>query len=120
MTKALEKAHQVKTVMKLYEYDHAFISKEGVEYFTKPFGFVGTTYIAKANLQDFKGLSLFDKDGNPISEMEGQDASIVATEIAKQVGVKFQPMHGRGSQLRVACSAILEHLTKKAPSPENA
>jgi hypothetical protein len=96
----------------LVDCDHGFLSKEGVEKITSPFGFVGSTYLAKANPQDFKGLSLYDKDGNPIPEMEGQDASNVALQIASHLGVEVQGMYGRGSQLREACARIHEHLAK--------
>ena len=106
----MEKARQAKLIRELYECDHGFLSKEGVEHFTKPFGFNGTTYPAKSNPQDFKGLSLYDKDGNPVKELEGQDASKVAQEIAKHLGVAFTPMYGRGSQLRECCARILEYL----------
>lgn len=118
MTKieALEKARKVreqkKVVETLYELDHAFLSKEGVEKLTKPFGFTGTTYVAKANPQDFKGLSLYDKDGNSIPEMEGQDAAVVAEQICNHLGIEYQAMHGRGSQLRVCAARILEHVSK--------
>lgn len=104
---------KAKLIRELYELDHAFISKEGVEHYTKPFGFTGSTYLAKSNPQDFKGLSLFDKEGNPIEEMEGQDASVVAKEIAQHIKVKFTPMYGRGSTLRECCARILESLNEK-------
>ena len=110
MTQALVKAHQVKAVRKLYELDHAFIGEEEVIKLTKPFGFVGHTYLAKANPQDFKGLMLWDKNGNPIDEMRGQDASLVAKQIANHLGVEYREMHGRGSQLAECCSRVLEHL----------
>ena len=111
----MKKQRQAKLVRELNELDHCFLSKKGVERFTKPFGFTGSTYLAKANPQDFKGLSLYDKDDNPIKEAIGQDASIVAIEIAEHLGVEYDQMYsfGRGSQLRSACSAILEHLNKK-------
>jgi hypothetical protein len=106
----MEQANKGKLIRELYECDHCFLSKEGVEHYTKPFGFVGSTYIAKSNPQDFKGLSLYDKDGNPLDELEGQDASVIAIEIADHLGVKYQPMYGRGSALRECCARILEHL----------
>jgi hypothetical protein len=120
MTKALEQAHKVKLIRDLYQHDHAFLSKQGVEHFTKPFGFIGTTYMAKANPQDFKGLSLYDEAGNPVPEWEGQNADVVAREICQHLKVKYNPMFGRGSGLRECCARLLEYLTKKAPSPENA
>lgn len=113
-----EKAQRMraaKVIRQLYEADHSFISKEGVRHYTEPFGFMGSTYLAKANPQDFKGLSLFDKDGNPISEMEGQAAHILAEEIADKLKLTYPDMLGMGSRLRVACKAILEHLNTKTP-----
>lgn len=107
------KAKQAKVIRELYECDHGFLSKEGVEHFTQPFGFSGHTYLAKANPHDFKGLTLFDKDGNSIPELEGQDAAKVALEIARHLGVEVPDMYGRGSQLAVACARILEHLNGK-------
>lgn len=110
-----------KVIRELYQADHAFISKKGVEYYTKPFGFIGSSYLAKADPPGtVKGLTLQDKDGNSISELEGQDADIIAQEICEHLGVKYEPMWGRGSRLRVCCSAILEHLNQKAPAPGNA
>ena len=109
----MKKQRQAKLVRELYELDHCFLSKKGVERFTKSFGFTGSTYLAKANPQDFKGLSLHDKDDNPIKEAIGQDASVVAIEIAGHLGVEVPTMLGRGSQLRATCSTILEHLNKK-------
>lgn len=94
--------------MELYEYDHCFISKEGVMKFTKPFGFVGHTYIATANPQDFKGLTL----ENGMKRAEGQDAHKLALQIAQHLGVDVPDMFGMGSQLRIACVKILEHLKK--------
>lgn len=114
----MEKARQVKLIRELYELDHAFMNKAGVEIYTKPFGFIGSTYLAKSNPQDFKGLSLYEKDGTPVSEMVGQDASKVASEIANHLGVKYTPMYGRGSALRECCSRILEHLNEKEPAPQ--
>jgi len=114
MTKALEKAHQVKAIMELYEYDHAFLTPQAVEHFTKPFGFKGSTYIAKANPQDFKGLTL----ENGMKKAEGQDAHKLALQIANHLGVEVPDMYGIGSQLRIACTKILEFLKKKATPPE--
>lgn len=106
----MERARQAKLIRDLYECDHGFLSKDGVEHFTKPFGFMGSTYLAKSNPQDFKGLTLQDKDGNFLDELEGQDAAKVALEIASHLGVNVPDMFGRGSQLRIACAKILEHL----------
>lgn len=95
--------------MELYEYDHAFLSPEAVVRFTKPFGFVGSTYKAKANPQAFKGLTL----ANGATEAEGQDAHRVALQIAQHLGVDVPDMNGIGSQLRIACTKILERLRTK-------
>ena len=108
-----KQAIQAKMIRVLYELDHAFIPKEQVFKLTDAFGFKGTTYLAKANPEDFKGLSLYDAKGNPVSEMEGQAAHKVALQIAKHLGVEVPDMYGIGSQLRVACAKILEHLNAK-------
>ena len=112
LAKARNVKEQKKAVEMLYQLDHAFIGKEGVEQLTKPFGFIGTTYLAKANPEDFKGLSLHDAEGNAVSEMDGQDASKTAMEICQHLGIEFQEMYGRGSQLRVCAARILEHISK--------
>lgn len=112
LTKARSVKEQKKVVEALYQLDHAFIGKEGVEKLTRPFGFTGTTYLAKANPQDFKGLSLHDAAGNPVSEMEGQDASRTAMEICQHLGITFPEQFGRGSQLRVCAARIMEHISK--------
>ena len=103
---------KLEAIKELATYDHCFLGKEGVEELTKPFGFKGSTYLAKANPQDFKGLSLHDEKGNPVDEMEGQDSASVACQITYHLGVKYQEMFGRGSRLRSACEAVEKHLTK--------
>ena len=80
--------------------DHAFLGKETVRRITEPFGFMGHTYLAKANPQDFKGLTLWDKDGNPLKEAWGQDAHKVAMEICHHLEIKYEDYFGIGSQLR--------------------
>lgn len=93
------KARQAKVIRQLYELDHAFIPQDMVLKITRHFGFDGHCYIAKANPNDFKGLSLFDIDGKPISEMRGQAAHNVALQIAQILGVDVPDMFGIGSQL---------------------
>ncbi len=110
----LVKAHQVKAVMDLYGYDHAFLTPEGAEHFTKPFGFTAHLYIEKAEPTHPKGLNL--PDG--MKEAKGVAADHLALQIAHHLNVSVPDMFGRGSQLRIACTKILEHLTKKDPSPE--
>jgi hypothetical protein len=103
---------QTKAIKALDECDHLFLPKEEVLLFTKPFGFEGTTYTAKANPSEFKGLSLWDKDGNPVDSMEGQDATVIAEEIALKLNLGYSPMEGRGSRLHERCRKILEYLEK--------
>jgi len=43
---------------------------------------------------------------------EGQDADVVAQEIADHLKVSYCPMFGRGSALRECCRAVREYLTK--------
>lgn len=88
------------------DYDHGFISPEGVRRFTEPFGFTGATYMAEASPHEVKGLTL----ANGAAEAEGQDAAVVAQQIARHLNVPFVPSFGRGSALRNACNAIIDHL----------
>ena len=112
LSKARTVREQKESVQMLYDLDHAFVSKEGVEKLTKPFGFVGTTRVFRADPPGtFKGLTLWDKDGNEIPEMEGQDSAIVAVQICEHLGIEYQPMYGRGSQLRVCAARIMEHIS---------
>lgn len=104
MTKALEKAHQVKAIMELYEHDSELLNPKAVQHFTKPFGIKGFTYKAKGKTND----------------LDSQDAHKVALKIAGHLGIKVPHMDSVGSQLRVACTMILKSLRQKAPSPENA
>ncbi len=93
----------------LEECDHLFLSKEGVLEITKPFGFSGRTYTAKANPEEFKGLTL--PDG--LTSMEGQDAHKVAMQICDHLKLKYPEMYGMGSQLRACCHAIWQFLKRE-------
>lgn len=104
-----EKAKQAKVIRELYGYDHAFLSPEGAAHFTEPFGFKARTRVERANPNDFKGLTL--NDG--MTEAEGVEASDLALQIALRLDVDVPDMFGRGSQLRIACARILEHLGSK-------
>lgn len=103
---AKDRDMQIAAVEALAEYDHCFISKEGVAHFTSPFGFSGTTYKAKANPEAPKGLTMSDG----ADEAEGQDAAELAGEICRHLGVAYPPMMGRGGKLASRCSALLAHL----------
>jgi hypothetical protein len=100
-----DKTVLLELVDELAGYDHCFISREGVLHFTKPFGFEGTTYVAR-NSDDPKGLTL----AAGLDELEGQDAAEVAREICRHLKVDFPPMYGRGSQLRICCELLRRHL----------
>ena len=105
---------QREVVDALRDCDHAFLTPEAVKKFTNAFGFDGSTYLAKANPQDFKGLTL----KNGVKEARGQDADEVACQIADRLFHNctepqvYNQIFGRGSRLRAACDAIEEHLKK--------
>lgn len=97
-------AKQLEAVETLREYDHAFISPEGVTEICRPFGFMGTTYEATdTSDKDPKGLSL---PGGPGSKARGVDAQDLAIEICERFGVSYDSKFGRGSQLRACCDAL--------------
>lgn len=98
---------QIERVKELSEYDHCFLSPEGVNHFTEPFGFKGVVYEATdTSKTDPKGLKL----DNGLPAALGQDADYVAVEIAKHLGLTPPPLFGRGARLREACRVILDHL----------
>lgn len=102
---------KLEAIKKLIGYDHLFLTAEGVKTFTKPFGFNGSIYEATDTRSQFKGLNFGDnyKEGD---KRKGQDADVIACEIADKLGVKYRDMFGRGSALRECCRAVEEHLTK--------
>lgn len=102
---------QLKSIEELVKHDHSFLKPEFVKALTQPFGFEGSVYLAKANPQDFKGLSLFSDEGNPILEAMGQNADFTACEIARHLNLEYTPMYGRGSRLRECCRVVYESLS---------
>ena len=101
---------KLEAIRQLRECDHCFLSPEGVRELGKPFG-VFETITAKDNRSDFKGLNLGEgnKEGDTA---EGLPAHSLAIMICKKLGVNFPYQHGIGSQLRVCCKAVTEHLKK--------
>jgi hypothetical protein len=99
-----ETSHQtlVRLIGELREYDHAFLTVEGALYFSKPFGFTARTYIAKANPDDPKGLTLYDG----VKQAEGISAHELAKQICNHVGVDCAQKIGRGFQLQTCCDAL--------------
>ena len=104
--------------------DHGFFSAEGVKKIGDAFGVKLSTYLAKADPQDFKGLSLYDKKGKPVDKMVGQNAEIVAMELCNKIGLSYQEFYGKGSQLQHCCQVLDRWLAgeikEKAPTPVNA
>ena len=98
----LPKAELRKYVDELREYDHAFLTKEGAEYFSTPFGFKARTAIVRANPNDMKGLTLH----NGAEQARGVDAVDLAIQICAHLGVMYDDKFGRGSQLRACCDAL--------------
>lgn len=95
-------------VEKLIKLDHAFLFPEGVKELGEPFG-VYKVIKVKDNRSEFKGLNL-GPDHKEGDEVEGLDAMELAKLICKKEGVSYIHQHGRGSQLRVCCEALLKHL----------
>lgn len=102
---------KLEAVKELAEYDHCFLSPEGIKELGKPFG-VYQTVTATDNRSEFKGLNLGDnsKEGDTA---EGLPAHSLAILICKKEGVEYPYMHGIGSQLRVCCDILIKHLNKQ-------
>jgi hypothetical protein len=92
--------------------DHGFLGEETVKEIATAFGVKIPTYLAKANPDDFKGLTLWDEKGNPVSEARGQDAA-VAMEVCDRLKISYMSFFGRGSQLAHCCDQIEFYLTNK-------
>ncbi len=101
---------KIDAVNELVQYDHVFLTPEGVRQLGEPFG-VYHTYMETDTRSRFKGLNLGDKykEGD---QAEGCAAHILAMKICQKEGVRYEPKFGIGSQLRECCRALLEHLQK--------
>jgi hypothetical protein len=88
------------------DYDHAFISAEGVRHFLAPFEIAGGVETFKDNRNEPKGLTLYGASASA----EGQDAATVAEMIASHLGCAHSGMSGRGFRLRAACDAAIAKL----------
>ena len=93
----------MKYVDQLRRYDHAFLTVEGAEALSKPFGFTARTYVERANPNDPKGLTLH----NGAKSAKGIAAHHLAMQICDHVGVEYSAdFWGRGSQLRECCDQL--------------
>ena len=92
----------LKYVDDLRRYDHAFLTVEGAENFSKPFGFIARTSVVRANPEDPKGLTL----DNGAKSARGVAAHLLAMQICDHVGVDYEEKFGRGSQLYACCNAL--------------
>lgn len=104
MTTTAEKLALIATLRS--DYDHCFLIKEGVLHFTQPFGFDGQTYVAHANPNDPKGLTL----DSGAASAEGCAADQIAVQICQHLGLTVPQKMGRGFRLRAACDTIEQHL----------
>jgi len=96
----------VAAVKNLQKYDHAFLTAEGVDNMTRPFGATGWSYPHRANPQDPKGLTF--NDGSKVKS--GMAAHEIAVRLCDYLGVNYVEAFGRGTQLRNCCEALLEAL----------
>lgn len=93
-------------VLELQEYDHAFLSAEGVDKISAPFGATGWSYPHKANPKDPKGLTF--NDGSKVKT--GMAAHELAERLCRHLGIDYVEAFGRGTQLRNCCEALLDAL----------
>ena len=98
------KADRIAAVELLATYDHCFIAQDEVHAITKPFGFLGHTYVGRntAGPNNPKGLTL----SAGLTELRGQDAAVVGEELCKFLSVDYMSKMGRGSQHRECCEKL--------------
>lgn len=103
-----ERKVKLEAVKDLRDYDHAFLSEEGVAKFAEVFGVTlkPTKHYAEPNHP--KGLHL----ANGAKSAVGMDSSEMAQSICNQLDVKYSRMMGRGFQLRVCCDALEKYFSK--------
>ena len=100
---------KLEAVRELREYDHCFLSPEGVRELGDPFG-VYRIIVARDNRSEFKGLTLNRaKEGDTA---DGLPAHTLAISICEKLGIEYPKFYGIGSQLRGCCEAIEAHLLK--------
>jgi hypothetical protein len=105
-----DKQKQIAAIEELREDHRAFYSVEGVQKFTEPFGFVGTTQIEQSEPWEPGGLRFHDKWR---TQARGQDARQIVYEIAEHLGLDDSPVYP-GFNFRKEhehlCDVILHHL----------
>lgn len=102
---------QLTAVKELRDYDHCFLSPEGVKYFAKSFGVKLKPYRLSANPHEPKGLTLYSGKSSAL----GMDATEMARSVCKQLNVPYESKFGRGSQLKECCEKLQEHFTTIIP-----
>jgi len=102
---------KLETARKLHDYDHSFLSDEGVAFFAKAFGLEGKIMPDRieASPNDPKGLTLYDGATSAV----GMDETELAELICRHLGVKYEPKLGRGSQLRACADALEKHFEEE-------
>ena len=103
---------KIELIEELKKHRHSFLNKDGCNHFLKPFCIETKTNNAKANPQDFKGLSLWDKKGNPIDKAEGLSGLDISYLIIGKLNITTITYFGRGFQHQANCEAIIKELNK--------
>lgn len=104
---------QMAAVDMLREFDHAFLSAEGVDNITRPFGVTGWSYPHKADPENPKGLTFHD--GSKVKT--GMAAHELAERLCRHLGIEYIEAFGRGTQLRNCCDALEKALERTPNSP---
>jgi hypothetical protein len=108
------RATMIAAVKELQQYDHGFLTAEGVDKITAPFGATGWSYPHKANPKDPKGLTFHD--GSKVKT--GMAAHEIAERLCRHLGVEYVDAFGRGTQLRNCCRALLDMLNRDPVTTE--
>ena len=104
--------NKIKLIEDLKKHHHNFLNKNGCESFLKPFDIPVKVDKVKANPQDFKGLSLWDKDGKSMKEGEGLSGVDISGLIVSKLKLSVRDFFGRGFQHQANCETIIKHLEK--------
>jgi hypothetical protein len=106
----MKKLTKLEAAKLLITMDHVYLTPEGAQQIAEPFGLNLIPQVTKANTGDPKGLTV---DGAKRGErVTGYDARDLAYTLAYREGLKPMEKFGRGSGLREAAGALIDHLSK--------
>lgn len=103
---------QQTAIGELRTHDHAILTVEAAVRLAAPFGIEPQVATFQDSRSEFKGVTLNGADMIPdVSRDRGVAAHVLAEQIADSFNLEYPQRVGVGSRLRVACDAVIGHLS---------